>query len=375
MAQNSPILFFLEGRNVPAARFRVEQYEGLLRGGQVSCRRLYTRPSKYLYCPRWAARLHLGIPWAVLCLSFIVATRLFQILVYAGHCRVVFLQRDLLYRVPFPFLERLLFRRLKRRRLAGQCRIVFDVDDAIFLDKGGCAAPRQRRKIEYIARNSDQVIAGNEYLEKFFAPLAPTAVVPTVIDSSRYRPKDWAGFLSGGRPLVVGWTGSAGNLRYLSALEPVLVQLQNKYEFELLIITNSGARSPFGPALRNVEILAWSPRTEIEDLHKIDVGLMPLPDEEWARGKCGFKLLQYMAAGLPVIASPVGVNSRIVTNGVNGFLASGDAEWAEAFQKLFSDRALAIELGKNGRETVVAAYDISRWFPKWLSLIEGVGQA
>ena len=162
--------------------------------------------------------------------------------------------------------------------------------------------------------------------------------LPSVVDTDVYVP--------GGRarqgPPVVGWIGSPTTAPYLRLVEDVLAGLvrEGRVQVTLVGVEPGRTRWAFACAER-----AWQAAREVADLQSFDIGIMPLPDEPWARGKCGFKLIQYMACGLPVVATPVGVNTDIVENGVNGFWASNTGEWVAALEKLKGDAALRRRLG------------------------------
>ncbi|GAB1445792.1 hypothetical protein MASR2M41_15170 [Flammeovirgaceae bacterium] len=155
--------------------------------------------------------------------------------------------------------------------------------------------------------------------------------------------------------IVIGWTGSHSTVKYLEIVYPILFTLSHKYKnVEFIIIANAKPTIQ----LERLQFIEWSLLTEIEDLTKIDIGIMPLSDDEWSKGKCGFKLLQYMALGIPCIGSRVGANIEIVNNGVNGFLCSTEEEWLTTLEKLILDEGLRSTVGGAGRSTVVNRYSV-----------------
>ena len=231
--------------------------------------------------------------------------------------------------------------------------LVFDFDDAIYLgDTSGANAwarrLKPRTKAASICRIARHVTVGNEILSRFAMQHArDVTVIPSTIDTDRYqmRPR---------RPNpvpVVGWTGSTTTVRYLAALAPALRRLREKREFEVRVI--GGKVEMDGLA---VECIPWRGETEAEDVRGLDVGLMPLPDDEWSQGKCGLKALQYMALGIPPVVSPVGVNGEIVRDGVNGFHARTEDEWVDRIALLLEDETLRQRLGAEARRTVEEAY-------------------
>jgi len=197
------------------------------------------------------------------------------------------------------------------------------------------------------------VVGGNEYLSemarKHGAPR--TLTIPTPIDMNRYTEKG-----RGPSPSVrIGWIGGASTLFYLEQLHPVLREVcRSAQGAEVMVVSDAF------PDWRDVPVARkpWSYEEEIQDLHSFDVGIMPLTDDAWARGKCGFKLLQYMAVGLPVICSPVGVNAEMVRNGINGFLARTSDDWVRYLRLLVQDPGMRLRLGEAARRTVTERYSL-----------------
>lgn len=242
--------------------------------------------------------------------------------------------------------------------------IVSDYDDAIFhrYDRHRLGAVRSLlgQKIDKVMRHSALVTAGNAYLaDRARAAGAPKVeVVPTVVDLDRYP------LLPGDAPrtaLRVGWVGTPET--WAGFAKPLYQTLLPVLHAEQAVFRAVGASlTPETDA--RLEIVTWRESEEAELIRSLDVGVMPLPDTPWARGKCGYKLIQYMACGLPVIASPVGVNSDIVEHGVNGFLASTDEEWSEALQTLLRDPALRSRMGREGRRKVEREFSLQVWGPR-----------
>jgi glycosyltransferase involved in cell wall biosynthesis len=203
-------------------------------------------------------------------------------------------------------------------------------------------------KVETICRVARHVTVGNAYLARFAQNHArEVTVVPSTIDTDVYqiqsRPRN--------RVPVIGWTGSVTTASYLATLAPALRRLREKRDFELRVI---GAKVDIEGL--TVCCIPWAADTEPDDLRALDVGLMPLPDDEWSRGKCGMKALQYMALGIPPVVSPVGVNATIVRDGVSGFHARTEDEWIDRIALLLEDEPLRRSLGHEARRTVEASY-------------------
>jgi glycosyltransferase involved in cell wall biosynthesis len=241
-------------------------------------------------------------------------------------------------------------------------RLIFDLDDAIYLGSS-------RKAVAKLASQAKVVVAGNSTLADAASAWSDRVrIIPTVVDPSAYRQ---APAEPNGGPLRVGWIGSDYSVR--ETLFPhleMLSALQNEIGFEFVIV--SGPRPILPNSTMRCRFVAWSPAVETEIAALFDVGIMPLLDDPSQRAKCGAKLIQYMAAGLPVIASPIGVNRSIVTPSLNGFLAADSEGWRSALRELAADAALRRRLGAAGRARVEADYSIDRWLPVWLELLEDV---
>lgn len=248
---------------------------------------------------------------------------------------------------------------------------VVDYDDAVFhrydLHKSGWIRLLLGRKIDTVMRNAALVIVGNDYLAERArrAGAARVEYLPSVVDTQRYTPqkKDRPGF-------HVGWIGSpitAPNLRLIE--EPLNWLCQNP---DVHVILVGAGEQVHLPGIRK-EIHAWDETTETSEIQGFDLGIMPLPDEPFERGKCGFKLIQYMACGLPVVASPIGANRQIVDQGVNGFWASTSIEWFEALSRLREDKKIRDKMGAAGRKKVELKYSLEVAAPRLLELLLSTG--
>ena len=244
----------------------------------------------------------------------------------------------------------------------------FDFDDAIYLANASTVNRRLvwlkgAHKTVTAAGLADMVLAGNPYLAQWAERIgaARVVVVPSTIDTGLYRP---AGFGETGAPLCVGWSGSATTIEHLRLIEPTLRELQRERGIRIRVIGEPSYRID-GAA---VETLPWRAATEVDDLRPIDIGVMPLPDDEWTRGKCGMKALQYMALGIPTVLSPVGVNRGIARDGA-ALLASSPSEWGRVLRQLLDDRDLRGRVGRAGRARVEHEYSVSATLPIWENVL------
>jgi glycosyltransferase involved in cell wall biosynthesis len=257
-------------------------------------------------------------------------------------------------------------------RLAAR-RIIIDYDDAIFhrydQHPSGIVRRLLGRKIDRVMAAADLVTVGNRYLglRAKGASAREIAEIPTVIDLRCYPDRRAASVRDCGT-FTLGWIGSPLTSTYLEWLKPVFRELASRIPFRIVLV---GA-SPTALAGLPVEHVAWSVETEATQLARFDVGLMPLPDLPWERGKCGYKLIQYMASSLPVVASPVGANHDIVVPGETGFLAATRADWVSALLQLAQDPALRHSMGAAGRRRAEQRYSLQVRAPEFIDLFYGL---
>ena len=243
--------------------------------------------------------------------------------------------------------------------------LLYDFDDAVFLPNTSEAnryvsALKYPQKVGRIIGYCDEVIAGNEYLAEFARRFNPSVhIIPTAVDTNVFIPR--AGEKAAGSPVVVGWIGTPTTAGYLVPVAPALAAVAATHPFTFRV---SGAGSDVAVPGVQVDSVPWSLDREVELFNTCDVGVYPLPDDDWARGKCGFKAIQFMACGVPVVASPVGVNREIIADGVNGFLASTAAEWQGKLARLVSDTALRTRLAAAARRTIQERYSLDVTAPR-----------
>jgi glycosyltransferase involved in cell wall biosynthesis len=242
--------------------------------------------------------------------------------------------------------------------------VVFDYDDAIFhnydLSPNRLVRSILGRKLQSTISAAQLVLCGNAYLARYAQSLClQTEIVPTVVDTTSYFPRPLGSSKMG--PLRIGWIGTPSTwTEYMVDLLPTLIQVAQTTDARLAVM-GAVHNAKGGPL---VDFVRWSETGEVPFLQDVDIGIMPLTDTPWARGKCGYKLIQYMACGLPVIASPVGVNAEIVEDGVNGFLVQTEAEWRSALTRLLRDADLRHRMGQAGRAKVEAQYSLQVWGPR-----------
>lgn len=240
--------------------------------------------------------------------------------------------------------------------------MVFDFDDAIFVPyvspaNGYLSYLKFPAKTRAICRVAAGVMTGNAYLADYARQVNErVTIVPTTIDTEKYRPQP----KPENEVPVIGWSGSYSTVQHLDTLRGALQKLAGRVSFRLRVIGTPQYELP-GVEL---DAMAWRAATEVADLRPIDIGVMPLPDDQWSRGKCGLKALQYMALGIPTICSPVGVNTDIICDDNNGFLAATETEWLEKLTRLLESAALRKRLGDAGRATVEANYSAVSQAPR-----------
>jgi glycosyltransferase involved in cell wall biosynthesis len=283
----------------------------------------------------------------------------------ASRFDVIVLEREVLPYVPFG-LEAW----LKRQ----QANLVCMYDDATHIyyrhHPNRLVRMLCRDKIGRIMSISSRVVVYNEVLAEYARHFNEHVHLLTAgLDLAHYHRKDYTrGEKFAGKAVVIGWIGTPGGFDYLRMLEPVFAALAKRYDIELCVISSDDYRST-NVRVRNK---SWSLGTEAEELRALDIGIMPLPDSEWTRGKSGCKALQYMASAVPAVVSPIGINARIVEHGVNGLLASGRDEWERSLSTLIEDADLRKRLGEAGRALVESSYTEEQNAARLVSIMRGL---
>lgn len=341
----------------PSQRYRLEQWEPLLR----------ERGVEITYAPFEDEGLHaivhkpgtIGKKVQLVTRNF---ARRLSTISKARNYDLVYIMREAALVGP-PVFERLVYQQ--------RIPFVFDFDDAIFVSyrspsNGYLSYLKFASKTKTICRLASHVMVGNPYLAAYARQVNDNVtVIPTTIDTKKYqvrKPKTDDG------PLVIGWTGSFSTVQHLDTLRGALKKLAETENFCLRVIgTPTYELSPI-----DVEAMQWRAATELEDLCKIDIGVMPLPDDNWSKGKCGLKALQFMALGIPTICSPVGVNTDIIQDNENGFLAGTEAEWVDKLSRLLRSAELRRRLGEAGRATVEQRYSALTQAPRVYEIFKSV---
>ncbi len=339
----------------PGQRLKYEQYFPHLRanGFEIHVSPFMTMPFwKIVYKP---GRLRQKIFWVM----FGYARRVWDL------CRIPFYDGTFVFLnvTPLggPFFERLV--RLLSRKL------VYDIDDLVFLGKTSAVNKVVSRfkssdKYFYLMKASDHVISCTPYLDGIVRRYnSHTTDISSTIATDRYLPVNT---YSNENVVTIGWSGSHSTSVYMKLLSDVLAELKKKRKFKLLVIGDANFQMPG----IDVEALPWREESEVRDLQRIDIGLYPLPDEEWVYGKSGLKALQYMALGIPTIATAIGANFRVMEDGISGFLVKSDAEWLARLEQLVDDASLRKSIGTKARERVEELYSVRANEPTYLKIFQ-----
>ena len=273
---------------------------------------------------------------------------------------------------PVCWIQKKLLSLGKVRALARRHKLVFDFDDAIWTSEKGDRSLftrlRTKARLASVLERSAVVLAGNDYLADYARRYNPNVIViPTVVDTALYPARDHAE----ARVLTVGWVGHSVNFKYLAALGDALRRIAAVRPLRLLVVADQDFHAE-GIAVENRR---WSEEAEVGHILEMDIGLMPLADDDWTRGKCGFKAIQYMAAGIPPVASRVGMNAQLIAHGVDGFLVSSQQEWFDALTLLCGDAGLRHRIGQAARQTVQARYSLQGTGPVVSRIFAGLLQA
>jgi len=268
----------------------------------------------------------------------------------------------------FPYLPGL-FERLVT--LPGK-PIVFDYDDAIFHNYDINSKWYVRKffndKLHHTIKAAKIAFCGNNYLANYASPLCSRIeVVPTIVNTDILRPKEIKKVND--HPVKIGWIGSPTTWHYFEKKLPIMEQLLSTENVQISVM---GVNKNTINTYSYLDLVEWSEAGEVPFLQSLDIGVMPLSNSPWAKGKCGYKLIQYMACGLPVIASPIGVNKDIIDHGINGFLVETDKEWFSVIKKLVKDQNLRHEMGNAGRKKIEKQYSLNVWGPRVSGILRSI---
>jgi len=345
------------GRSDPASRFRIRQYIPSLKLAGMEVREfcpLINIHSKIPFSQKNFKMPRYSLPLYAIWQGVKLSTRISHIIgTWANN--ITWMSR---YLVPGHLsLEPLLKRPL-----------VFDVDDSVWL-----LSPLAGHASASVAKRSEVIIAGNDYIASWFEPYSRNIqVVPTAVDTDRYCIGHRVDIDKKDR-FVIGWIGSSSNLCYLGIIEQCLRDFLLKHsDSEFLIICDKPPDLDILPR-GQATYIKWSEDIEVDWINRMDVGIMPLSDDDWTKGKCSYKMLQYMACGIPVIVSPVGMNKEILSRQTLGVAATSSSEWYEAFSFYYGNKSVARAHGKRGRNVAEQNYSLKVITKRLACIFKGLG--
>lgn len=344
----------------PSQRFRYEQYLS-----QLSEKGIQFKLAPFLTNSAYASVYQSGNHFSKISAIIYGYIKRFAILLHITQYDFIFIHREATPAGP-PIIEWLIAKVFRKK-------IIYDFDDAIWLTDKTTESRiekilRWRSKVSLICKWSYKVSCGNNYLADYARQFNNNVIVnPTTIDTLHVHNADLYPRPLSNSLTVIGWTGSYSTLKYLKQIEKVLKNIATKYpEVRFIVIADKHPDLD----VKNLMYKQWTKESEIADLALADIGVMPLPDDVWAKGKCGFKALQYLALKIPAVVSPVGVNSTIVEHGIHGYCCTTEQEWFDALEKLILDHQLRKKMGELGREKVITHYSVSSNSANFLSLLE-----
>ena len=319
---------------VPGQRFRWEQWESLLKKKNIFLKKIFFSDIFFI-------NLKNNRNIFVIFYYFYLYLRFFILVLFNCKNSTFVIFRNCTIGGP-PIIEIFL-------KIIGK-KLIFDFDDAIQYGSENnnnwffSNLVRCDWKIKIIIKISNLVIAGNKNLKKFAYKFNKNVkIIPTTIDLNKYKIVK----KNSRKNLTIGWSGSLSTSKYIENFLPTLIKIQRKKRFKILIIG-----SKLNIKSKDINCLEWSSKNELKYLNQIDVGLMPLPNNLWTRGKCGLKILQYLSVGIPSVVSNVGINSEIIVNGKNGYLINNKSQWETYLKKFLNNPELIAKMGYYGREIV-----------------------
>lgn len=329
------------GRTVPSSRFRVRQHIGPLsmRGFDVQEHQPLVDKSRNVQGMLRGKRLR-HAPWAYPWFFALEFAKFASLLPGALNSRSA----------DITWLERCLYDGLPSFEWMLSRPLVLDVDDAIWRSKPFGAA-----QMAYTAKRATRVIAGNTHIANWFEKYNSNIdIIPTAVDTERFRPSTEFD----DRFFTIGWTGTSGNFPYLYEIRDDLQRFLSQIKTARLLVVADQYPHQIGLPEDRVVFVEWSEASEALAVQKMNVGLMPLPDNDWTRGKCSFKMIQYMACGIPSVVSPVGMNVEVLSRGAVGLAASRQGDWYEALMQIYENRAASGQMGLKAREVAEYHYSV-----------------
>ncbi|MBK9412665.1 MAG: glycosyltransferase family 4 protein [Bacteroidetes bacterium] len=329
----------------PSQRFRFEQYIEFLEKNGYHCKEsciINERDEKHFYNPG-------SFPFKAYIFLRSFAKRLFEFIRYYNY-DIIFVHREAF------MTGTTIFERLYKRTKA---KLIFDFDDSIWIHNVSDANKKlswlkSPEKTGKIIEMADLIFAGNQYLADYAKKYnSAVVIIPTTIDTNEYKNLN----LNNHQAVCIGWSGSMTTIKHFEYAIPFLIEIKRKYGNRVYfkVIGDSGYKNEE----LGIKGIGWKKEEEIKELSTFDIGIMPLPHDEWAKGKCGLKGLQYMALEIPTIMSPVGVNVEIIKDGTNGFLAETTEDWINKLSSLIESEELRKQIGKSGRKTVEENYSVT----------------
>jgi glycosyltransferase involved in cell wall biosynthesis len=354
------LAFTVKPRESADSRYRILQYQEIAKQDDIVVEHRSLMDARYF---GWQTK-NTRLAARVLLYPVLLAVRFWQVLILAPRYDAVWISREM---APFgpPILEELLVRTCKR--------VVLDMDDALHISDKPTSRflprlLRDRGKFGRMAHAYTAIVCGSRYLADYYRQYSEKVfVIPTVVDTNQY-----SGIAPLRSPLVrIGWIGTPLNRHHVEMLRQAFHQLARERNFELVLV---GLNEPMDWSLPSIRYVEWTLAQELTFFAHFDIGIMPLEDSAFARGKSAFKLIQYMAAGIPVVASPVGANREVVQDGTNGFLATTQEDWISRLRLLIDDAVLRRKMGANGRAFVRNAYCARMQWPVYSTILTGMGK-
>ena len=358
------IACFLQGKTTPSARFRVLQYLQRFDDAGIESVCFFPIIPKYGSVPRWLPGRRLRLVVRRLTQLFVYLPHRWWQIVHArlGRFDVVILQKQLAVWPEGAYLEKMIAR--------SNPRVILDLDDAEFTDPAFRERAPAKEATKQVATQVMAVVVCNQYLANTVLSVARAIFkIPTTVDEGRFVPID----RRASEQITIGWTGTASTVNYLRLVLPALETVIERTGASLLIISDQ-SRIDWLEQIPHVRFLKWTAEDEVRQLHEMDIGIMPLPDDPWTRGKCAFKIIQYMAVGIPTVASPVGMNCEVIQDGLTGHFARTNDEWTESLENLVRSETLRKKMGASARQYFAKHLSGSRVASEWVKLLTNIAR-
>ena len=327
----------------PSSRFRVRQYINPLKSNKIFVKDFQRKNSIQLVSDgHTSIKKSPPLLYKALIQEFLDVSNTFSRVIKSHKSDAVWLSRQLM--IGYPSFEFLL-----------KTPLIYDIDDSVYLN-----SYLSKKQVEYTAKRASLIFAGNEHLADYLSKYNNSIhVIPTVVDTNRFSPSKGGDIESD--EVIIGWSGGASSYKFFKPLEDMFIRILKKHNNVKIVFVSDRPPYELKKLINYIEFIKWNSLNEVATIQNFDIGIMPLEDSDWVKGKCAYKMLLYASCGIPVVASPFGENKKILDNHKIGLAPLGVDDWFSAIEALTIDYGLRSKLGIQGRRYVLEYKSLKVW--------------